>query len=127
MADVALEFADRLARMMQDKGLSQSDLSRLAWGSNGNRNLISMCLKGRSLPEKESLQKIAGALGCTPEELLPAAARPLTRAKEHREFQMWPVAGEPGLMQISINMTMSIADAIKFLDFYNRVTKAAGR
>jgi transcriptional regulator with XRE-family HTH domain len=128
------DFADNLARAMQDKGMSQSDLARIVWGSTKdsrgydvarNRDRISAYLAGAGIPEPDNLKKLAAALDLTPEDLLGAevmAARPLTRTKSHQvDIQMASVIGRPGWMQVSLNVVVPMADAQEFLTLYDKV------
>lgn len=109
MVKIQKDFADNLARLMQAKGMKQSDLAREVWGTTKdkrgyevarNRDRISAYLAGAGIPETDNLNKIAAALGCTAEDLLGAeemAARPLTRTKAHQvEINMVSVFGRPG-------------------------------
>ena len=74
-------FARRLQELRTNKGLSQSDLARLIWGSQTNkhtgrlearnRDRISVYEMGKAWPDPHNLVKIAAALGVSPEELAP--------------------------------------------------------
>lgn len=134
MVKIQKDFADNLARLMQAKGMKQSDLAREVWGTvkdkrgyevARNRDRISAYLAGAGIPETDNLNKIAAALGCTTEDLLGAeemAARPLTRTRAHQvEINMVSVFGRPGWMQISLNLVCPLADAQEFLALYEKV------
>jgi transcriptional regulator with XRE-family HTH domain len=136
VVQIQKDFADNLARLMQAKGMKQSDLAREVWGTAKdkrgyevarNRDRISAYLAGAGIPETDNLNKIAAALGCTTEDLLllgaeEMAARPLTRTKAHQvEINMASVAGRPGWMQISLNLVWTVADTQEFLALYDKV------
>jgi transcriptional regulator with XRE-family HTH domain len=137
MVKIQKDFADNLARLMQAKGMKQSDLAREVWGTAKdkrgyevarNRDRISAYLAGAGIPETDNLNKIAAALGCTAEDLLGAeemAARPLTRTRAHQvEINMVSVFDRPGWMQISLNLVCPLADAQEFLALYQKVRLA---
>lgn len=69
------EFAQRLARHMDAKGWSQSDLARQAALHMGDgefrRDSVSVYLKAAALPRTAQLNALAAALGVSPDELLP--------------------------------------------------------
>lgn len=78
-ADLAVEFAKRLQRLMDGKGWSQSDPARqatlfLADNETGakqvTRDNISRYMNGRSLPRGDRLLAIAKALGADPADLV---------------------------------------------------------
>lgn len=95
------DFSQRLAQRMQAKGMSQSDLARAIWGSNAdgtarNRDRISSYLQGRGLPTPENLEKLAKALDCKPDDLVPGGLkRPLTR-KPHDGIKVSLIRDRPG-------------------------------
>lgn len=66
-------FGRRLYRLMLDKNMTQSDLSRLAGLS---RMRISSYVRGQSLPTPLFLKKLSEALGVEPTDLLPSARTP---------------------------------------------------
>jgi transcriptional regulator with XRE-family HTH domain len=63
-------FAEWLQREMNDRGLSQSDLGRLA---GLNRAVISKIINQTSKPTPETVETIARALKLPPEEVFRAA------------------------------------------------------
>lgn len=62
------EFGRRLYRLMIKKGLRQSDLARRAGMLRSN---VSAYVRGNAYPTSVNLTKLAKALDCEPEELLP--------------------------------------------------------
>jgi transcriptional regulator with XRE-family HTH domain len=78
------DFAKRLRGMMDERGLSQSDLAARIWDRYVNtegkyvargRDRISVWLAGKSEPSKGNLEKLAKALGVEPSELIAAPAK----------------------------------------------------
>ena len=76
----ATKFQHNLKELRTNKGLSQSDLARLIWGTQTdargyevarNRDRISAYERGRASPEEVNLAKIAEALGVSVSELAP--------------------------------------------------------
>lgn len=62
------EFARRLYRLMTEKGWRQSELGRRA---GLPRDSISTYMRAKTLPTKESVKKLAKALGVEPLDILP--------------------------------------------------------
>jgi transcriptional regulator with XRE-family HTH domain len=78
--ETTTKFQHNLKQLRTSKGMSQSDLARLIWGTMTdqrgyevarNRDRISAYERGRASPEEENLKKIAEALGVTASELAP--------------------------------------------------------
>jgi transcriptional regulator with XRE-family HTH domain len=70
-----VEFGKRLQRVMMAKGLSQSELARLAemhLGKHFGRDSVSQYIRGETLPNPQRLGALSKALGVEPEELLPS-------------------------------------------------------
>ena len=72
------EFARKLHTAMTDRGMTQSDLARAAFGTYVNadgytvaksRDRISVYLSGKALPDPKNLKALAEALGLPVEEL----------------------------------------------------------
>jgi transcriptional regulator with XRE-family HTH domain len=128
-------FADRLAKLMQDKNMKQSDLARKIWGTTKdrrgyevarNRDRISAYLARAGIPEPENLQKLAEALDCAPEDLVgpEGMTRPLTRPRTAQlSVQITSALDRPDMWNVSFNMTLPIADAMEMLAIYERVRK----
>lgn len=70
---VRIEWAKRLQKQMTERGWNQSELARKAGLSRDN--ISNYVAKGR-IPSPVHLAKIAKALGCKPEELLPSRGMP---------------------------------------------------
>lgn len=73
-------FPDRLKRIMLDKKLNQSDLSRRMWGTTlegerevaKNRQVIGRYLNGKSYPSFDTRIALSEALGISYAELFPS-------------------------------------------------------
>lgn len=61
------EFARRLYRLMQAKGMKQIDL---AHATGLSRNNIATYVNGNCYPTQRSLELLATALGCKPDDLI---------------------------------------------------------
>jgi len=59
-------FIENVTRLMNEKGISQAELSRL---TGLQRSSISQYLSGRNTPRQKALDAIAGALGVTAADL----------------------------------------------------------
>jgi transcriptional regulator with XRE-family HTH domain len=77
-----IEFAKRLKSLMEDEGLSQSDLAAKIWGRYTNtenkhvargRDRISVWVNGRNFPDPKNLEKLAKVLKVKVSELAPQA------------------------------------------------------
>lgn len=105
------EFARRLTTLMREKDWRQSDLARRAGLA---RNAISVYLRGDSLPNPESLKKLAGALGVKPEELLANYTETaIERDNPEIEFRVSPA--DPKSAWLRLNRLISTSLAIKIM------------
>jgi transcriptional regulator with XRE-family HTH domain len=93
---VRQQFAHRLKKLMEQKGLSQSDLARAAFGLDDpgsrsrvpkGRDRISAYLNARQFPDDENLEALAKALDLTPEDLTPKID-PETSLKSEQVFDV---------------------------------------
>jgi transcriptional regulator with XRE-family HTH domain len=97
-------FGKHLHRLMVAKGMKQSDLARAVGMA---RNNISTYITGKSFPSRDSLEKLALALGISADELLP-------------EHDIRPVRG-----QVKAEIMMhSLPDGMAFLSFRRRLPMA---
>lgn len=106
------EFGRRLQRLLVERGLNQSELARRA---GVGRDSISTYIRGRSFPEPKALSKVAGALGVSPQELLPntiATAidrdQPSLEVKESTEH--------PGKMWMRLNRLVTTKQALQIME-----------
>jgi transcriptional regulator with XRE-family HTH domain len=70
--DVAREVSHRIKERMNARGMKQAHLAR-AVGSS--RDSASKWFRGKSIPRKPMLEKIARALACTVDDLLPSTVQ----------------------------------------------------
>jgi transcriptional regulator with XRE-family HTH domain len=99
---ITQQFARRLMAKINDRGWSQSDLAREAFGAYMNkktrrveangRDRISAYLSGKTFPEQRTLKKLADALDTTTEELAPE----VTASAIDRENPSYSVTQVPG-------------------------------
>jgi transcriptional regulator with XRE-family HTH domain len=105
------EFARRLYGLMIEKGWRQADLARAA---GLPRNAISVYLRGASLPNPDSLKKLAKALDVEPDILLPNYKESaIDRDNPALEFRVSP--GDPKTAWLRINRSVSTSLAIKIM------------
>ena len=89
---LSMRFAANLRRFREAAGISQDDL---AFASEIHRTQVSFIEGGHRMPRLDTLVKLAGALGLTPNDLLdgvtwePSVQRP-------GEFRVGPVNGGDG-------------------------------
>jgi transcriptional regulator with XRE-family HTH domain len=119
---------ERFARCLQElrtkKGLSQSDLARLIWGSQTNkrtgrlearnRDRISCYEAEKSFPDPHNLQKLAEALGVTPEELAPDLTG-ATVERENPELMIVAIAGHPDKVMLQVKKLVSFDVASRIM------------
>lgn len=113
------EFAKRLYERMTGKGWTQSQLARYA---GLNRDAMSTYIRARSMPSPESLAKLAKALDCKPEELMPNYYEAAV-AEQPAKMELREVHGEEGLMWLKVNMRLPKATAIKIFMLLNEADK----
>lgn len=105
------EFARRLYKLMLDRGWRQAELGRRAGLA---RNAISVYLRGDSLPNPESLAKLAKAFDMKSDDLLPNYVESaIDRDNPELEFRVSPA--DPKLAWIRINRSMPTSLAIKIM------------
>lgn len=121
--EVTLEFARRLHDRLTELEMSQSDLAKKIWGTvpdkrgfevARNRDRISQYVKGRSLPDRENAKKLAKALNCEVEDLVPE--RPGAADAAHPEVSMVAVAGRNDRVRLIVNKAMSLTLAAAIID-----------
>lgn len=69
--EITGRFGDNLVRLRQEAGLSQEEL---AFRASIHRTQISLMESGNRLPRFETLVKLVGALGVSPEALMEGIA-----------------------------------------------------
>lgn len=106
------EFGQRLKNLMLEQEWNQSELARRA---GVGRDSISTYIRGKTLPEPVTLQRLAKALGVTSEELLPntmsSAAGEDTPAFELRQSH-----DDPNRVWMRLDRAMSPKLAAKIIE-----------
>jgi transcriptional regulator with XRE-family HTH domain len=119
----AQQFARKLYQAMTERGMTQSDLARAAWGTQvdargytvaKNRDRVSMYLSGKALPDPTNLKALADALGMTVEELALPAATPAAGA-EGASLAMHAVPGQPGKARLAVDLVLPIELAARIV------------
>ncbi len=114
------EFSRRLFQAMQEKGWTQSDLAREAFGATTdqrgykvarNRDRVSVYLRGKSVPDPKNLKLLADALGTTPEELAPDLYANSHAMHERPEISINAVAGHPDQVHLMVNKIVKLTVA----------------
>jgi transcriptional regulator with XRE-family HTH domain len=119
------EFGRRLAHMLDERHMSQSDLVRLIKAHTGadiGRDAISTYVNGRSFPTPKSLGLICAALGVTRDELLPNASIQAIN-DEHPALELRAASGHPGKAWLRINRMMSFETATEIVKLVNEEDK----
>lgn len=121
---VKREFAKRLQIAMNEKGLSQSDLARIATdrlpkGTKGkiSRDLVSCYVRARHVPRPHYLQAICDVLGKEPADLLPAGATPSADADTAPAVRTEQL--ENGKTWLRINAVLEWETALKVMSLVN--------
>lgn len=105
------EFARRLHVMMREKNWRQADLAR---ASTLTRNMISVYLRGDSLPNPASLKLLAKAFDVDPDRLLPNYKESsIDRDNPAIDFRVSP--SDPTKAWLRINRLVSTSLAVKIL------------
>lgn len=114
---IRAEFARRLQAKMNEKGWTQSELSREAAKHSPNkkfgRDLISQYVRQRLLPGPKHLHAICKALGVEPADLLPARA--IGRGDRETMPPMRLQGASDGRVLLQINQTVDTTVALKIV------------
>ena len=113
-AHLRAELGRRIQSRMQAKGWTQSELARQ---SEMGRDSVSSYVRGRSMPGPLHLSRIAKALDCTTEDLLPGltaatSARPGSAGDDALPLEIRQVAGVQVWLRLARPVTMSQATRI---------------
>ena len=103
------EFGRRLHEKLLALNMRPAELARRA---NLSRNNISAYINGRSYPSRTSLQAVAKALSCDPDDLLPNFMESAIRGEQMPGFQIKSSVADPGTAWLTINRQVSIAAAM---------------
>jgi transcriptional regulator with XRE-family HTH domain len=116
-------FARKLHQLMIERGMSQSDLARKAFGVKTDargydvarkRDRISVYLKGASIPDPVNLQKLAEALGVDISELAPDI-QAATIDRENPEVALTAIAGHNDKVHLQVNKLLPMSLAAKIV------------
>lgn len=103
------EFSTALIERIHEKNWNQSDLARAA---KIGRDAVSTYINRKALPSPFKLRRIAEALGCQPEDLLPTALTNVTAA-EAPVFSMVESPQSPGMVMMRVNKLVTTRVALK--------------
>lgn len=119
-------FAANLRRIMDQRGLNQSDVARLAFddvykppGAKyvqvKGRDRISIYLRKGALPSRNTLLEIAKGLGVHPDELLPnySDCRLSAQAAPAAPLSIAAMPHRPGYSHVVINLAVPTAVAMQ--------------
>lgn len=106
------EFGRHLHQLMVAKGMKQAELARQAGIS---RNSVCTYIQGRSFPSRDSLQKLASALGITADELLPGHEAMPVRGELKAEVELYALPNRPHMAFLSIRRVVPWARGVQIL------------
>ena len=84
-------FSKNLKQIMQEKGITLSELSRI---TGIGKSSISQYLSGKNIPTSERIKVIADALGCAVEDLIVESSEPVKVHTKSGEMEVWNVPVE---------------------------------
>lgn len=117
------DFGRRLYDAMIRKGWTQAELSRR---SGVGPDSITNYLKYKSLPTDQLLQKLADALGCETDDLLPVSYRAGPAVDPNPEFDVQSIPGKPGRRWLTINREVTDGQLARVLEALRDETREAG-
>lgn len=106
------EFARRIYRLMLARGWNQSELARRA---DLPRDSVSTYIRAKVLPTPQSVQRLAAALGVTPEELLPNHVESAIE-EDTPSLEMKVSVNAPSKAWLRVNRLVSLATAARVID-----------
>ena len=110
------EFARRLEHLLMQKAWRQVDLSR---ASGIGRDSISTYLKGKTVPSRLSLQKMAKVFQIEPDQLYPNYAADAVAEEEVPALEIKAVSGRPGKMWVQVNQELTNDQAMRIMSIIN--------
>lgn len=116
------EFGRRLHQRLLEKSWNQSDLAR---ASGLGRDSISTYVNGKTFPTPLALKKLAQALMCEPEDLLPNAMMH-AMDDEHPAVELKQASGHPGKAWLRVNRSLSFGTAAKIIALIDDEDKQEG-
>lgn len=108
-----IEFGRRLYRLMLNKGWNQSELARQA---NLPRYMVSVYIRGKSLPTPPNVKRLAEALNVPETALLPNIAQNAIGDDETPAFEMKVSSAAPSTAWLRVNQLVSTTTAMKIAE-----------
>jgi transcriptional regulator with XRE-family HTH domain len=112
----AAEFARRLYERMLKKNWNQN---QLATESGVGRDSVSRYMRGMTLPDPKTAQKLAKALECEVSDIMPHAIERAYDA-ELPAFEIRQVVGHEGVVWLRINQRVPFATAAAIMGLLNK-------
>lgn len=109
------KFAENLARVLEERGMSQTDLSK---ASGLSKDAISTYMRQRSIPTRDSLKLVADALGVEPAELVPKVTG------EARRPQITVTMEGLDQMRVVVDAVLPAAVAAQIIELVNSAEAA---
>lgn len=105
------EFAKRLYRLMLQRGWNQSELARRA---DLPRDSVSTYIRAKVMPTPQSAERLARALGVTPEELMPNHVESAIE-EDAPSLEMKVSVNAPQKAWLRVNRLVSLSTAAKVI------------
>lgn len=105
------DFAKRLYRLMLKRGWNQSELARRA---DLPRDSVSTYIRAKVMPTPQSAERLARALGVTPEELLPNHVESAIE-EDTPSLEMKVSVNAPHKAWLRVNRLVSLSTAAKVI------------
>jgi transcriptional regulator with XRE-family HTH domain len=121
-------FGRRLASILAERNMTQSDFARQVWGETEDakgyktargRDRISDYVNGRALPSPKLLREMAESLGMSPEQLAPDIAASAA-AREKPAILMSIPTGRPDMMHVQVDLLIPSELAPELLTLLNK-------
>ena len=113
------EFGRRLFKLLNDRGLTQSELARQA---GIGRDSISTYVNAITFPTPKNLRAMAEVLGVEPQELMPNEIMSAFD-NEHPALELKQAAGHPDKAWLRVNRMMSFSTAARIVDLIEEDSK----
>ena len=105
------EFAKRLYRLMLKRGWNQSELARRA---DLPRDSVSTYIRAKVMPTPQSAERLARALGVTPDELMPNYVESAIE-EDAPSLEMKVSVNAPQKAWLRVNRLVSLSTAAKVI------------
>lgn len=106
------DFSNRLKALLTQKGWRQADLAR---ATGLGRDSVSSYCKGKTVPSRESLLKMAKVLSITGEELYPNYAADMVQMDEAPTFELRAIPGKTDSRWLTLNQEISNSKVTRIL------------